>query len=93
MAVDTFDEQWVELADRANDGLDIRLYWNRGDGRVKVAVTSHPHGSGRRAARRARRRDDGVPPPLRVPRAGIPGGTRGAAPRLGTRAWSRTLTS
>jgi len=39
MAVDTFDEQWVELADRANDGLDIRLYWNRGDGRVKVAVT------------------------------------------------------
>ena len=39
MTVDTFDEQWVELADRANDGLDIRLYWNRGDGRVKVAVT------------------------------------------------------
>src|SRR5262249_44888784 len=36
MAVDIFDEQWVELADRANDGLDIRLYWNRGDGRVKV---------------------------------------------------------
>ena len=39
MAVDTFNEQWVELADRAGDGLDIRLYWNRGDGRVKVAVT------------------------------------------------------
>jgi hypothetical protein len=30
---------WVELADRANDGLDVRLYWNRADGRVKVAVT------------------------------------------------------
>jgi hypothetical protein len=30
---------WVELADRAGDGLEIRLYWNSGDGRVKVTVT------------------------------------------------------
>jgi hypothetical protein len=29
---------WVELADRAGDGLDVRLYWNSGDGRVKVTV-------------------------------------------------------
>jgi hypothetical protein len=39
MFVDTMEMEWVELADRTNDGLDIRLYWNRGDGRVKVAVT------------------------------------------------------
>jgi hypothetical protein len=32
-------ENWIELADRANDGLDVRLYWNRESGRVKVAVT------------------------------------------------------
>ena len=32
------NEEWVELAERANDGLDVRLYWNRADGRVKVAV-------------------------------------------------------
>ena len=38
MFADALSEEWVELADRANDGLDIRLYWNRGDGRVKVAV-------------------------------------------------------
>jgi hypothetical protein len=31
-------ENWIELADRANDGLDVRLYWNRDTGRVKVAV-------------------------------------------------------
>ena len=30
---------WVELADRAGDGLDVRLYWNSTDGRVKVTVT------------------------------------------------------
>jgi len=30
---------WIELADRANDGLDVRLFWNRSDGRVKVTVT------------------------------------------------------
>jgi hypothetical protein len=39
MFEDTQMEEWVELADRANDGLDVRLYWNRADGRVKVAVT------------------------------------------------------
>jgi hypothetical protein len=39
MFADNAEMKWVELADRANDGLDIRLYWNRGDGRVKVAVT------------------------------------------------------
>ena len=30
---------WVELADRAGDGLEVRLYWNDSDGRVKVTVT------------------------------------------------------
>ena len=30
---------WVELADRAGDGLDVRLYWNSDDGRVRVTVT------------------------------------------------------
>jgi len=30
---------WVELADRAGDGLEVRLYWNSDDGRVKVTVT------------------------------------------------------
>ena len=38
-ATATATTDWVELADRAGDGLDVRLYWNRGDGRVKVAVT------------------------------------------------------
>ena len=31
--------KWVELADRAGDGLEVRLYWNDTDGRVKVTVT------------------------------------------------------
>ena len=31
--------KWVELADRAGDGLEVRLYWNDSDGRVKVTVT------------------------------------------------------
>lgn len=31
--------RWVELADRAGDGLEVRLYWNDTDGRVKVTVT------------------------------------------------------
>ena len=39
MSVATITTDWVELADRANDGLDVRLYWNRADGRVKVTVT------------------------------------------------------
>jgi hypothetical protein len=39
MSEATTTTDWVELADRANDGLDVRLYWNRADGRVKVAVT------------------------------------------------------
>ncbi len=39
MSVATTTTDWVELADRANDGLDVRLYWNRADGRVKVTVT------------------------------------------------------
>jgi hypothetical protein len=29
---------WVELADRSGDGLDVRLFWNSSDGRVKVTV-------------------------------------------------------
>ena len=29
---------WVELASRANDGLEITLLWHRSSGRVKVAV-------------------------------------------------------
>jgi hypothetical protein len=39
MSASTTTSTWVELADRAGDGLDVRLYWNRGDGRVKVTVT------------------------------------------------------
>jgi hypothetical protein len=39
MSTQASGENWVELADRMNDGLDVRLYWNRGDGRVKVTVT------------------------------------------------------
>ncbi len=35
----TTTSDWVELADRAGDGLDIRLLWNRADGRIKVTVT------------------------------------------------------
>ena len=35
----THTEDWVDLADRSNDGLDVRLLWNRADGRVKVTVT------------------------------------------------------
>jgi hypothetical protein len=30
---------WVDLADRQGDGLDVRLLWNRSDGTVKVKVT------------------------------------------------------
>ena len=30
---------WVELADRAGDGLEVRLYWTSTTGRVKVTVT------------------------------------------------------
>jgi hypothetical protein len=29
---------WVELASRANDGLEITLLWHRSSGHVKVAV-------------------------------------------------------
>jgi hypothetical protein len=29
---------WVELADRAGDGLEVKLFWNSADGRVKVTV-------------------------------------------------------
>ena len=39
MFMDTVDDGWVELADRAKDGLDIRLCWDRNNGRVKVTVT------------------------------------------------------
>jgi len=35
----TQTQGWVELADRQGDGLDVRLFWNRSDGRVKVTVT------------------------------------------------------
>jgi hypothetical protein len=35
----THTQGWVELADRQNDGLDVRLFWHRSDGRVKVTVT------------------------------------------------------
>jgi hypothetical protein len=38
MSAGTTTTTWVELADRAGDGLDVRLYWNRADGRVKVTV-------------------------------------------------------
>ena len=39
MNTQTFTTDWVELADRAGDGLDVRLLWNRADGRIKVTVT------------------------------------------------------
>jgi len=37
MSAGTINE-WVELADRAGDGLEVRLFWNSADGRVKVTV-------------------------------------------------------
>ena len=58
---------WVELADRAGDGLEVRLYWNDSDGRVKVTVT---HLATDRVAQldvAPGRRDGGVPPPVRLP--------------------------
>ena len=33
------DHTWTELADRANDGLEVTLFWSRTSGRVKVAVS------------------------------------------------------
>ena len=36
---------WIELADRAGDGLDVRLLWSRSTGRVKVTVTRATSGS------------------------------------------------
>jgi hypothetical protein len=39
MSGTTQAQGWVELADRQGDGLDVRLFWNRSDGRVKVTVT------------------------------------------------------
>jgi hypothetical protein len=38
MSASTITSDWVELADRAGDGLEVRLYWNSADGRVKVTV-------------------------------------------------------
>jgi hypothetical protein len=35
----TQDHTWTELADRANDGLEVTLLWSRSSGRVKVAVS------------------------------------------------------
>jgi hypothetical protein len=35
----TLDNTWTELADRANDGLEVTLLWSRSSGRVKVAVS------------------------------------------------------
>jgi len=35
----TTTDSWVELADRAGDGLDVRLLWNRSNGKVKVTVS------------------------------------------------------
>jgi hypothetical protein len=34
----TPNTEWTELASRQNDGLQVWLFWNRQDGRVKVAV-------------------------------------------------------
>jgi hypothetical protein len=39
MSASSQAQGWVELADRQGDGLDVRLFWNRSDGRVKVTVT------------------------------------------------------
>lgn len=30
--------QWIELEDRASDGLEVRLWWNRATGGVKVTI-------------------------------------------------------
>jgi hypothetical protein len=38
MSASTTTTTWVELADRAGDGLEVRLYWNSADGGVKVTV-------------------------------------------------------
>jgi hypothetical protein len=29
---------WIDLADRASDGLEVTLFWSRTSGSVKVAV-------------------------------------------------------
>ena len=34
----TTASDWVELADRSGDGLDVRLLWHRASGEVKVTV-------------------------------------------------------
>ena len=33
------DGDWIELATRAGDGLEISLYWSKSADRVKIAVT------------------------------------------------------
>ena len=38
MSAGTIRSDWVELADRAGDGLEVRLFWNSADGRVAVSV-------------------------------------------------------
>jgi hypothetical protein len=38
MSATAITSNWVELADRAGDGLEVRLYWNSADGRVAVSV-------------------------------------------------------
>ncbi len=34
----TSSSDWVELADRSGDGLEVRLLWDRRSGDVKVTV-------------------------------------------------------
>jgi hypothetical protein len=37
--VSSLDHTWTELAERANDGLEVTLLWSRSSGRVKVAIS------------------------------------------------------
>jgi hypothetical protein len=34
-----WDNDLIELAERSNDGIDIRLLWRRGDGEVVLVVS------------------------------------------------------
>ena len=40
-AMSTMHDDWVELADRSGDGLDVRLLWNRStDRKPSISASS-----------------------------------------------------
>ena len=41
----TAPDDWIDLADRAGDGLRIKLLWSRSTGRVNVTVVHVPSGN------------------------------------------------